>query len=335
MKTLKFSNGDTMHAIGLGTWKSTGKDVKKAVIEALHAGYRHIDTAAAYGNEEQIGEALEEVFAEGDIFREDVFITSKLWNDSHAEGQVIPALEESLKKLKLDYLDLYLIHWPVAFKNGVDFPKRPEDYLTPEEAPIIETWKQMEQAKDAGYTRHIGVSNFSDIKLKDLISKATIKPEMNQIELHPLLQQNDFVNFCQSENINVTAYSPLGSGDRSENMKGKDEPNLMDIKTIQEIARKHNASEGQILISWQNHRGVAAIPKSTSKDHIEENFKAASIELDEDDLKKIAQLDEHYRFITGKFFEEPSKGYKDIYDENSPLVEGVKKGIEKVKNVLK
>ncbi len=335
MKTLKFSNGDTMHAIGLGTWKATGSDVKKAVKDAIYAGYRHIDTAAAYGNEEAIGEALAEIFDKGEIFREDVFITSKVWNDSHAEGQVRPALEESLKKLKLDYLDLYLIHWPVAFKHGVDSPKKPDDYLTPEEAPIIETWKQMEKAKKDGLARHIGVSNFSDIKLKDLIAKATIKPEMNQVELHPLLQQDDLLKYCKSENIHITAYSPLGSGDRSENMKGKEEPNLLEIKTIKEIARKHNASEGQILISWHAHRGTAAIPKSTSKEHIEENFKAASIELDDSDIKAIANLDEHYRFITGKFFEEPSKGYEDIYDENSPIVESIKNGIDTVKNVFK
>merc|ERR1711974_396529 len=135
-------NGDTMHAIGLGTWKATGNDVKKAVKEALYAGYRHIDTAAVYGNEEEIGEALSEVFAEGNIMREDVFITSKLWNDAHQEGQVIPAIEDSLKKLKLDYLDLYLVHWPVAFRPGVGFPEKTSDYLSPEEAPIIETWKQ-------------------------------------------------------------------------------------------------------------------------------------------------------------------------------------------------
>ncbi len=334
MKTLKFTNGDTVHAIGLGTWKSTGADVKKAVKDALHAGYRHIDTAAAYGNEEVIGEALSEIFAEGKIFREDVFITSKLWNDSHAEGQVIPALQDSLKKLQLDYLDLYLIHWPVAFRNGVDFPKKPEDYLTPEEAPIIETWKQMEKAKKDGLAKHIGVSNFSDVKLKELIEKASVKPEMNQVELHPLLQQDDLLAYCKSENVLVTAYSPLGSGDRSNSMKGENEPNLLEIDTIKDIARKHNASAGQILISWHNHRGNAAIPKSTSKEHIKENFKAASIELDETDMKAIAKLDEHYRFITGKFFEEPSKGYKDIYDENSPIVEGVKKGIQKVKNLF-
>lgn len=334
MKTLKFTNGDTMHAIGLGTWKSTGADVKKAVKDALHAGYRHIDTAAAYGNEEVIGEALSEIFTEGKIFREDVFITSKLWNDSHAEGQVIPALQDSLKKLQLDYLDLYLIHWPVAFRNGVDFPKKPEDYLTPEEAPIIETWKQMEKAKKDGLAKHIGVSNFSDVKLKELIVKASVKPEMNQVELHPLLQQDDLLAYCKSENVLVTAYSPLGSGDRSDSMKGENEPNLLEIDTIKDIAKKHNASAGQILISWHNHRGNAAIPKSTSKEHIKENFKAASIELDETDMKAIAKLDEHYRFITGKFFEEPSKGYKDIYDENSPIVEGVKKGIQKVKNLF-
>jgi len=334
MKTLKFTNGDTMHAIGLGTWKSTGADVKKAVKDALHAGYRHIDTAAAYGNEEVIGEALSEIFAEGKIFRENVFITSKLWNDSHAEGQVIPALQDSLKKLQLDYLDLYLIHWPVAFRNGVDFPKKPEDYLTPEEAPIIETWKQMEKAKKDGLAKHIGVSNFSDVKLKELIEKASVKPEMNQVELHPLLQQDELLAYCKSENVLVTAYSPLGSGDRSNSMKGENEPNLLEIDTIKDIARKHNASAGQILISWHNHRGNAAIPKSTSKEHIKENFKAASIELDEADMKAIAKLDEHYRFITGKFFEEPSKGYKDIYDENSPIVEGVKKGIQKVKNLF-
>lgn len=315
MKTLKFDNGDTMHAIGLGTWKATGGEVKQAVKDALHAGYRHIDTAAAYGNEDKIGEALAEVFAEGEIFREDVWITSKLWNDSHAEGQVIPALEESLKKLKLDYLDLYLIHWPVAFRNGVDSPKKPEDYLTPEEAPIIETWKQMEKAKNDGLARHIGVSNFSVKKLTDLIAKATIKPEMNQVELHPLLQQDSLLDYCKSENVHLTAYSPLGSGDRSKEMKGEDEPNMMDIDTLKEIARDRSAIVPQVLIAWHNHRGCAAIPKSTTKDHIIANFQAADVSLTDSDMKKITKLDRHYRYITGKFFEEPSKGYKNIYDE--------------------
>ncbi len=323
-----------MQCIGLGTWKAKGNKVKQAVKDALYAGYRHIDTAAAYDNETDIGEALAEVFAEGKIFREDVFITSKLWNNAHQDGQVLPALQHSLDKLQLEYLDLYLIHWPVAFKHGVNSPQKPSDYLSLEEVPIIETWKKMEQAKEAGMVRHIGVSNFSDIKLKDLVSKAKIKPEMNQVELHPLLQQDDLLAYCKSEGIFMTAYSPLGSGDRSDAMKGKDEPNLLELETIKKIARKHNASEGQILISWHCHRGTAVIPKSTSTEHIEENFKAARIELDETDIKEIARLDECRRFITGEFFEEHSKGYTDIYDEKSPILEGVREGISKVKSLF-
>lgn len=315
MKILKFSNGDTMHAIGLGTWKATGNELKKAVKDGIYAGYRHIDTATNYGNEEIIGEALAEVFAEGEIFREDVFITSKLWNDSHAEGQVIPALQESLTKLQLDYLDLYLIHWPVAFRNGIDYPRKPDDYLSLEEAPIIETWTQMETAKNNKLAKHIGVSNFSVKKLKDLISKATIKPEMNQVELHPLLQQDDLIAYCKSEGVLVTAYSPLGSGDRSNAMKAEDEPNMMDIDVLKEIARDRSATVAQVLIAWHNHRGCAAIPKSTTKDHIISNFRAADVSLTDSDMKKIAKLDQHYRYINGKFFEEASRGYENLYDE--------------------
>lgn len=315
MKTLEFQNGDTMHAIGLGTWKASGPELKKAVKDAIHAGYRHIDTAKNYGNEEIIGEALAEIFEEGKIFREDLFITSKLWNDAHAEGQVIPALQDSLRKLQLDYLDLYLIHWPVAFRNGIDSPKKPDDYLTPEEAPIIETWKQMEEAKENGMAKHIGVSNFSEKKLKDLISKAKIKPEMNQVELHPLLQQDSLLEYCKSENILVTAYSPLGSGDRAKAMKADDEPNMMDIDVLKEIARDRSATVAQVLIAWHNHRGCAAIPKSTTKDHIISNFKAADVALTDSDMEKIAKLDRHYRYINGKFFEEASKGYENLYDE--------------------
>jgi alcohol dehydrogenase (NADP+) len=315
MKTLKFKNGDTMHAIGLGTWKATGAEVKKAVKDALHAGYRHIDTAAVYGNEEAIGEALAEVFSEGEILREDVFITSKLWNNAHGEGQVRPALEDSLKKLGLDYLDLYLIHWPVAFRHTVDSPKKPDDYLSPEEAPISETWKQMEKAKKNGLAKHIGVSNFSEKKLRDLISKVSEKPEMNQVELHPLLQQRALLDFCKKEDILVTAYSPLGSGDRSLAMKGANEPNMMDLQVLKDIAKERNATVPQILIAWHGHRGCAAIPKSTSKEHIISNFQGAAVSLSDTDMEKIEKLDRHYRYITGKFFEEPSKGYKNMYDE--------------------
>lgn len=315
MKTLTFKNKDSMHAIGLGTWKAKGNEVKQAVKDALYAGVRHIDTAAVYDNEKEIGEALAEVFAEGNIHREDVFITSKLWNNAHKEGYVIPALQDSLKKLQLDYLDLYLIHWPVAFKPGVSFPQKQDDYLSREEVPLMETWKQMEAVKENGYARHIGVSNFSKQKLMDVVEKATHTPEMNQVELHPLLQQNELLAYCNEQDIKLTAYSPLGSGDRAPEMKGEDEPNLFEIDTIKEIAKKRNATPAQVLISWHAHRGTAVIPKSTSAVHIKANFRAADVALTDEDMDKIAKLDKNYRFITGKFFEAPEKGYVNIYDE--------------------
>lgn len=338
MRTLKFDNKDTMHSIGLGTWKSTGNEVKNAVKTALEIGVRHIDTAAIYGNEKEIGEALAEVFAEGKITRDEVFITSKLWNNAHQESHVIPALHDSLEKLQLDYLDLYLIHWPVAFRAGVLRPEKADDYLSLEEVPIIETWKELEKAKERRLVRHIGVSNFSEEKLKDLVSKATIKPEMNQVELHPLLQQEELLAYCKSENIHMTAYSPLGSGDRTHDMKAEDEPNLLELKQIVSIARKHNASPGQVLINWHTQRGTGVIPKSTSKEHIQENFRAANLQLDEEDMKTIQLMDRGYRFITGAFFEEESKGYHDIYDEKNALVDGVvdaiHTGIDKIKDIL-
>lgn len=314
MKTLNFRNNDQMPAIGLGTWKATGEEVKKAVKEALIAGFRHIDTATIYQNESEIGQALKEIFDEGKIRREDVFITSKLWNDAHGEGEVIPALQESLQRLQLDYLDLYLIHWPVSFVSGVLFPQKASEYIPPEKSPILTAWNQMEQAKSEGLARHIGVSNFSVKKLKNLISKATSIPEVNQVELHPLLQQNELVDYCSSQDILVTSYSPLGSGDRTPEMKADNEPSLMRLEILAEIAKKHEISPAQVLISWHLHRNCSVIPKSSSKDHIEANFKAHQVVLDDADMQKIASLDKDYRFITGKFFEIPGSGYTNIYD---------------------
>jgi len=315
MKKFEFGNHDTIPAIGLGTWKANGKELKKAVKDAIYAGYRLIDTATNYGNEKIIGEALAEVFSEGEIFREDLFITSKLWNDCHCDGDVIPALEESLRHLQMDYLDLYLIHWPVAFRHGVEFPQGPDDYLPLSEVPSSETWEQMEKAKNLGLARHIGVSNFSEKKLKELITSAGIKPEMLQIELHPLLQQKSLLEYCKKNNILVTAYSPLGSGDRSSSMKASDEPNMLDIDLLKEIAEAHGATVPQILIAWNVNRGCTVIPKSTTKEHIISNLEAYSIELGQEEMKKIENLDRNYRYINGKFFDAPSKGYENIYDE--------------------
>jgi len=315
MKTLKFKNGDHMDAIGLGTWKSEKGEVANAVKIALNNGYKHIDCAATYGNEAEVGEAFAEVFGKGDIKREDVWVTSKLWNNAHKKEDVIPALKQTLKDLQLEYLDLYLIHWPVAFKPDVSFPEKAEDFLSLEEVPLIETWKEMIKAKEQGLVKHIGVSNFSIEKLEELMNDTDNAPEMNQVELHPYLQQDKLLEFCSRNGINVTGYSPLGSGDRSDEMKADDEPSLLENPVINKIAKKHGASAGQILIKWSEQRGTAVIPKSTNEGRIKENLQSAGFQLDEDDLKEIADLDDHFRYVTGKFFEMEGNSYENIYND--------------------
>lgn len=314
MEKLKFRNDDEMPAIGLGTWKSDKGLVGKAVETALAHGYRQIDCAATYGNEPEIGETLSRTFSKGIIERDEVWNTSKLWNHSHRKEDVIPALKQSLKDLQLDYLDLYLIHW-VAFKPGVSFPREDDDYLSLQEVPIIETWAAMIEAKKQGLVKNIGVSNFSEKKLRYLINSSLEIPEMNQVELHPFLQQHELLGICQENGIQVTAYSPLGSGDRFEKIKAENEPSLLEDPVILMIAEKHDATPAQILIKWAVNRGTAVIPKSTSKGHIISNLDSEQVNLDDQDLKEIAHMDRHYRYVTGEFFVTPNNPYENIYDD--------------------
>lgn len=315
MEKLTFKNGDKMPALGLGTWKSKPGEVGNAVQIALEAGYRHIDCAAYYGNEAEIGQVLSSVFKESPLNREEVWLTSKLWNDAHRKSDVVPALKKTLKDLQVDYLDLYLIHWPVAFRSGIRSPKRDEDFLSLEEVPLIETWEAMLEARDQGLVRHVGVSNFSIPKLEDLMTKTNDIPEVNQVELHPFLQQPQLLDFCRNNNIHVTSYSPLGSSDRHESIKAENEPSLLEHSDIGEIAQKHGFSPAQVLIKWALQRGTAVIPKSTNKAHIINNLKSIELQLDEDDLKKIAAIDKHFRYVTGKFFVTPGNPYENIHDE--------------------
>lgn len=309
MKTLKFKNGDQIPALGLGTWKSAPGEVKNAVLTAIKEGYRHIDCAPIYNNEKEVGEALNEAFEQGIVKREEMWITSKLWNNSHKQEQVIPALKNTLDDLQLDYLDLYLIHWPVVFKSGVSFPENATDFLSLEQVPLTETWRGMQKTVEQNLTKHIGVSNFKKEKIQQLIDDSDFVPEMNQVEMHPLLPQKDLVEYCQQRNIYLTAYSPLGSGDRSEKMKQDNEPTLLGNKVINEIAEKHDVSPAQILISWQLHRDIVAIPKSTNSDRIKENFEANSIKLDDEDLGKINEIDYNFRFVNGSFWETGGEEY--------------------------
>ncbi len=315
MKTLKFKNGDELDAIGLGTWKSKKGMVEDAVYAALKSGYTHIDCALVYGNEAEVGNAIQKALREGVLTREELWVTSKLWNNAHKKEDVIPALKQSLKDLKLDYLDLYLIHWPVAFRPDLEgFPESDEDYLSLDEVPILETWNAMLKAKKQGLVKHVGVSNFSKKKLKDLINKTDDIPEMNQVELHPMLQQEELLEYCHARDIHLTAYSPLGSGDRLDEMKADDERDLLGNETIKHIAEKHNCTSAQVLIAFHLHRNTAVIPKSTNPGRIKENLESAKVKFDKEDMQVLKSLDKPYRFVNGKFFENNSK-YSNIYDD--------------------
>lgn len=300
--------------LGLGTWKAAPGEVGKAVQEAIRVGYRHIDCAAIYGNEAEIGKALEEVVQTGLVTREELWITSKLWNNAHAREEVSIALKKTLADLRLDYLDLYLIHWPVATRPDVIFPRKADDFISLVEMPLNETWAGMEECVENGLAKHIGVSNFNIKKIEDL-SSAKIRPEVNQIELHPYLQQEEMLNYCKKSNIYLTAYSPLGSGDRPEAMKAANEPCLLDNSTVMNIARAHGCKAAQVLLKWAIERGTSVIPKSTNPGRLAENLDAANLKLDNQEMAQLAKLERGFRYVNGDFWTMKGSPYtlKDLW----------------------
>ncbi|MCA9720368.1 MAG: aldo/keto reductase [Myxococcales bacterium] len=300
MPNIELANGDTMPALGLGTWKAAPGEVAASVKEAIRVGYRHIDCAWVYGNEAEIGAALAECFAEGLVTREQLWITSKLWCDRHRPEDVRPALEGTLADLQLEHLDLYLVHWPVALVKGVPFPRSAADMRSLDEAPLRATWAGLEDVVDAGLARHIGVSNFSARKLGALLERARRRPEVNQIELHPYLQQTALLEFCARHDVHVTAYSPLGSRDRPSHLRAKREPVLLEDPLITEIAAAHGATPAQVLLAWALRRGTSALAKSVHPMRLRENFAAGELRLGEEDMRAIATLERHRRYLSGE-----------------------------------
>ncbi len=298
MKTIQLNTDYALPIMGLGTWKSKPGEVYQAVRWAIKLGYRHIDCASVYGNEKEIGQSLHDAVAEGDIKREELFVTSKLWNDAHAPQDVIPALKQTLHDLQLEYLDAYLMHWPVAQKKGIVMPENDDDMVSLSDIPLELTWGEMEKAQQQGLIRSLGVSNFGCKNIQTLLDKAEIMPAINQVESHPFLQQDDLIDCCGKNQIAVIAYSPLGSHDSQK----ADAPNLLENEVIKKIAVKTGVTPAQVVLAWQMHRGVAVIPKTVHQDRLKENFAAQAVELDKADMDAIAGLNNNHRFIDGSTF---------------------------------
>ncbi len=263
--TITLANGVKIPWLGLGVFKvKEGSEVVDAVRTAIKYGYRSIDTAAIYGNEEGVGQGIKEGLQEAGISREDLFVTSKVWNADQGYDSTLEAYQASLKKLNLDYLDLYLIHWPVKGKYK-------------------DTWRALERIYHEGRVRSIGVSNFHVHHLKDLFQGSTIKPMINQVEFHPRLIQKELRAFCKEQGIQFEAWSPL--------MQGK----LLDNPILQRIADKYGKSTAQVIIRWDLQNEVVTIPKSIKEHRIIENSNVFDFELTKEDLEQIDALNENQR----------------------------------------
>jgi len=276
---------DAIPLLGFGTWNLKEPNTSQAVSWAIQMGYRHIDCAAVYGNEEVVGQGIADGLGKTGLSREDLWITSKLWNDHHAPEQVENAVDISLSKLGLDYLDLYHMHWPVA-----DIPGS-----SSKEISYLDTWRAMTKLVKKGKTRHIGVSNFSPKQLEILLANTDLPPVVHQMEMHPYLQQQEFLDFHKNHSIHVTAYSPL-AGTNPTYAKGDPTP-LLKNDVMKKIAEKRNCTTAQVALQFGMSRGTSVIPKSIHKDYIEQNFRAPECILQGKDLKELHALGEsHHRY---------------------------------------
>lgn len=257
--TVRLNDGNAMPQLGYGVWRVSNEEAASSVGEAIKAGYRSIDTAAIYGNEEGVGQAIKNA----PVSREELFITTKVWNDRHGYDETLRAFDESLARLQLDTVDLYLIHWPVAGSEA-----------------YLDTWRALIRLKQDGRAKSIGVSNFMVPHLQRVIDETGVTPSVNQIELHPRLQQKELREFHAKNGIATEAWSPLGQG------------TLLDNEDIAALARKFNKTPAQIILRWHLDNGLIAIPKSVTPSRIRENLDIFDFSMDAEDVRTIVRLDD-------------------------------------------
>lgn len=318
-------SGARLPKIGLGTFGNDRYDPEQiagAVEYALSIGYRHIDCASVYGNEDAIGRVLEEAMEKG-LSREELWITSKLWNDRHGEDDVIPACEKSLRDLRLDYLDLYLIHWP--FPNyhgkGVDVSSRDPNAKPYIHESYMKTWRQLEKLVARGLVKHIGTSNMTIPKLELLLRDAGIRPVTNEFECHPHFQQPELFRFMVENQIVPIAFSPIGSPCRPERDRTPEDTVDMEDPVIVEIAARHGVHPAVICLKWAIQRGQVPIPLSVTPSKIRANLEATvSAPLSPDEMSAIATLDRQCRLVKGQvFLWKPGQSWEDLWDVDGTI----------------
>ena len=317
-----------MPAIGLGTFGSdhvSAEQVANAVLGAARAGYRHFDCASVYANEDRIGYALREILA-GGVRREELWITSKLWNDSHSPEAVLPSCRKTLADLQLDYLDLYLVHWPFPNHHppGCDVSARSSRSRPYRHADYMATWREMERLVGLGLVRHIGTSNMTIPKLELLLADARIRPVVNQMELHPHFQQPELFEFVAGQGIHPVGYSPIGSPGRPERDRTPEDTAPAEDPVIAAIAGRLGIAPAVVCLKWGIQRGQSVIPFSTNPRNYRANLRGAvGPPLSGDDMKAIAGIDRNCRLIKGQvFLWAAARGWEDLWDLDGEITPG-------------
>lgn len=296
MSTVTLSSGYKMPVIGLGLWRLEKDELKEVILNAIKIGYRHFDCAAHYKSEADVGEALAEAFKTGLVKREELFITTKIWNSDH--GHVVEACKNSLEKLQLDYLDLYLVHYPMPTRHnaiGKTASLLGEDKVLDIDVTISlqQTWEGMEKTVSLGLVRSIGLSNYELFLTRDCLAYSKIKPAVSQFETHPYFQRDSLVKFCIKHGVLPTAHTPLGGAAANKDMFGSVSP--LDDPVLNDVAKKYGKSVAQICLRWGIQRKTAVIPKSSKIQRLKENLEVLEFQLSEEDMQLIYGIDRKYR----------------------------------------
>ena len=323
--SIPVSNANSLPAVGYGFWKVDKHEAAQLTYQSLQIGYRHLDCAADYGTELEVGLGIEKGLNENVCAREELWVTSKLWNTCHRPEHVELACKRSIQDLRCEYLDLYLIHFPISLRFVPFETRYPAGWFFDPNAmppsmeydpiPIIDTWRAMEDLVDKGLVRNIGVSNFGVSLIRDLLTQSRIRPAVLQIESHPYLTQSKLIRYCHSEGIAVTSFSPLGAPSYVPLGMATSQDSVLELPMIKDIADKHQRTAAQVVLKWGVQRGTAVIPKSSRPERLRENLQLDDFELSAEEMASISNLNRNQRFNDpGVFCELAFRSFFPIYE---------------------